>query len=54
MENEPTLMSGRATPTVEQGFKSWAQVTEAMADPKYAKDIAYQQEIKNKLQNSNL
>ena len=47
-------MSGRATPTVEQGFKSWAQVTEAMADPKYAKDIAYQQEIKNKLQNSNL
>jgi hypothetical protein len=51
---EPTLMSGRATPTVEQGFKSWAQVTEAMTDPKYAKDIAYQQEIKNKLQNSNL
>ena len=51
---EPKLMSGKATPTVEQGFKSWAQVTEAMSNPKYAKDPAYQAEVKQKLQNSNL
>ena len=51
---EPNLVAGRATPTSEQGFKSWAQVTEAMANPKYAKDIAYQAEVKQKLQNSSL
>jgi hypothetical protein len=51
---EPKLVSGKAQPTVEQGFESWAQVTEAMADPRYAKDIAYQNEVKNKLANSSL
>jgi hypothetical protein len=51
---EPTLVTGKAQPTAEQGFESWAQVTEAMSNPKYAKDIAYQNEIKNKLANSNL
>jgi high-affinity Fe2+/Pb2+ permease len=51
---EPKLVSGKAQPTVEQGFESWAQVTEAMADPRYAKDIAYQNQVKNKLANSSL
>ena len=51
---EPKLMAGKATPSVEQGFQSWAQVTEAMANPKYAKDPAYQAEVKQKLENSNL
>ena len=51
---EPKLVTGKAQPTVEQGFESWAQVTEAMSNPKYAKDIAYQNEVKNKLANSNL
>jgi len=51
---EPRLVEGKATPTAEQGFQSWAQVTEAMADPRYAKDIAYQAEVKSKLENSNL
>jgi hypothetical protein len=51
---EPTLVTGKAQPTAEQGFESWAQVTEAMSNPKYAKDIAYQNEVKNKLANSNL
>ena len=51
---EPRLVEGKAQPTQEQGFESWAQVTEAMADPRYAKDIAYQNEIKTKLANSNL
>ena len=51
---EPKLVTGKAQPTVEQGFESLAQVTEAMSNPKYAKDIAYQNEVKNKLANSNL
>jgi len=51
---EPRLVEGKAAPTQEQGFKSWAQVTEAMADPRYAKDMAYQEEVKAKLENSNL
>lgn len=51
---EPQLVTGRAQPSVEQGFASWAQVTEAMSDPRYAKDIAYQNEVKNKLANSNI
>jgi hypothetical protein len=51
---EPKLVEGKAQPTSEEGFQSWAQVTEAMADPRYAKDVAYQEEIKTKLANSNL
>ena len=51
---EPTNVAGRASPTSEQGYQSWAQVTEAMADPKYAKDVAYQASVKAKLANSNL
>ena len=51
---EPNLVEGKAQPSQEQGFQSWAQVTEAMADPRYAKDIAYQNDVKNKLANSNL
>jgi hypothetical protein len=51
---EPRLVEGKAQPSQEQGFQSWAQVTEAMADPRYAKDMAYQNEVKTKLANSNL
>ena len=51
---EPKLVEGKAQPTSEEVFQSWAQVTEAMADPRYAKDVAYQEEIKTKLANSNL
>ena len=51
---EPKLVEGKASPSQEQGFASWAQVTEVMADPRYAKDIAYQNEVKTKLANSNL
>jgi cobalamin biosynthesis protein CobT len=51
---EPSLVQGKATSTAEPSFQSWAQVTQAMADPRYAKDPAYQAEVKNKLANSNL
>ena len=51
---EPTLAKGKASPSTEGGFRSWAEVTEAMADARYTKDIAYQDEVKRKIQNSNL
>lgn len=51
---EPNLVQGKAQATQESGFKSWAQVTQAMSDPRYSKDPAYQAEVKAKLSNSNL
>ena len=51
---EPSLMQGKATPVAEQGFESWAEVTAAMADPRYSKDPAYQEAVKQKLANSEL
>ena len=52
--SEPKLVEGKASPSGEQGFESWAQVTQAMSDPRYAKDPAYQAEVKNKLANSKI
>ena len=52
--SEPKLVEGKASPSGEQGFQSWAQVTQAMSDPRYAKDVAYQAEVKNKLANSKI
>ena len=52
--NEPKLVEGKASASGEQGFQSWAQVTQAMSDPRYAKDPAYQTEVKNKLANSKI
>ena len=51
---EPNLVQGKATPVAEQGYSSWAEVTEAMADTRYAKDPAYQEAVKQKLANSEL
>ena len=52
--SEPQLVEGKASSSGEQGFASWAQVTQAMSDPRYAKDPAYQAEVKNKLANSKI
>ena len=52
--SEPKLVEGKASASGEQGFQSWAQVTQAMSDPRYAKDPAYQTEVKNKLANSKI
>jgi len=51
---EPTLTQGKASPSSTGGFRSWAEVTEAMNDPRYTKDEAYQSDVQNKLKNSNL
>ena len=52
--SEPKLVEGKSSVSGEQGFQSWAQVTQAMSDPRYAKDVAYQTEVKNKLANSKI
>lgn len=51
---EPNLVQGKATPATEQGYASWAEVTQAMSDPRYAKDPAYQAAVKTKISNSDL
>jgi hypothetical protein len=51
---EPTLATGKASTSTAGGFRSWAEVTAAMDDPRYTKDEAYQADIQRKLQNSNL
>ena len=51
---EPNLVQGKATPVAEQGYESWAEVTQAMADPRYSKDPAYQAAVKAKIANSEI
>jgi len=51
---EPTLAQGKASASSTGGFRSWAEVTSAMDDPRYTKDEAYQADVQRKLQNSNL
>lgn len=53
-EAEPNLIQG-STGAVSGGkFDSNAELTEAMRDPRYAKDPAYRQEVANKLARSSL
>ena len=52
--SEPNLVQGKATPMGVDGYQSWQQVTEAMKDPRYAKDPAYQNMVKNKLSKSTI
>lgn len=51
---DPKLLSGKAAPTSQGGYESWAQVQADMGDPRYAKDPAFQAEVQEKLANSNL
>ena len=52
--NEPTLVEGKATVSGQDGYKSWAEVTRAMSDARYAKDPAYQALVQEKLAKSDL
>jgi hypothetical protein len=52
--SEPKLVEGKISTGGVDGYASWAQVTEAMKDPRYSKDTAYQNEVKNKLSKSQL
>ena len=52
--SEPSLVEGKATVSGQDGYKSWAEVTRAMGDERYANDPAYQATVKEKLSKSEL
>lgn len=45
----PKLLGGSPPATGENGFKSKAEMTAAMRDPRYAKDPAYRQSVERKV-----
>ena len=54
-EAEPNLLQGETGVAVTGGkFSSNAELTEAMRDPRYAKDPAYRQAVSDKLARSSL
>lgn len=48
------LIQGETTGPSGGAFRSIAEVTAAMRDPRYATDPAYRKEVENRLQNSNV
>jgi hypothetical protein len=53
MGDEPTLLGGDNTPATGDVFRSTAELTAAMKDPRYSKDPAYRRDIEQKLARSN-
>lgn len=51
---EGRMLSGKPTQTVEDVFRSQAEVVAAMSDPRYDKDPAYRQDVFAKLERSDL
>ena len=51
---EPNLVRGRSAGEAKGGFRSWAEVTTAMKDPRYQTDEAYRTDIQTKISNSQL
>lgn len=49
---DPQLLNGRSAVGGSDVFESSAQVTEAMRDPRYAKDPAYRQKVADKVMRS--
>ena len=52
--SDPKLVEGKASATGTDGYKSWAEVTNAMSDDRYQKDPAYQNMVKDKLSKSEI
>ena len=52
--SEPRLVQGRTNSASGDVFESTAQLTEAMRDPRYAKDPAYRAKVQAKLARSNV
>lgn len=51
---EPNLVRGRSTGETKGGYRSWAEVTTAMKDPRYQSDEAFRNDVQNKISNSQL
>lgn len=52
--DEPSLLNGGNDNSSGDGFRSLAELTTAMRDPRYAKDPAYRADLEAKLQRSNV
>lgn len=52
--NEPNLLGGNLSKTAGDTFRSVHELTEAMRDPRYAKDPAYRSDVEAKLARSNI
>ena len=48
------LLTGMSPTSVAQGFRSQAELVQAMSDPRYESDPAYRSDVINKLENSDL
>lgn len=48
------LLTGKSPTSVAQGFRSQAELVQAMSDPRYDSDPAYRADIINKLENSEI
>ena len=51
---EGDVIQGKAPVNSNQGFRSQAELVEAMNDPRYSRDPAYRQEIMQKLERSDI
>lgn len=52
--SDPKLITGKGGVATSDTFKSWAEVTAAMGDPRYRTDPAYQAKVASKLGRSKL
>ena len=52
--SDPALIAGQSAPSSGGNYGSWAEVTTAMRDPRYARDPAYRQSVADKLGRSNI
>lgn len=48
------LLTGKSPTAVAQGFRSQAELVQAMSDPRYESDPAYRSDVINKLENSEI
>ena len=48
------IINGGGDSSTGQGYRSWAEVTAAMSDPRYNKDPAYRQDVEKKVHASKL
>jgi len=53
-QSAPLIQGNTGSIGASGAFRSLAQVTEAMRDPRYTKDPAYRKEVEDKLSNSNV
>ncbi len=51
---EGRMLTGKAAQNSSDGFRSQAEVVQAMSDPRYDKDPAYRQDLYDKLERSNV